>query len=244
MMHDRENVSRSVAFEMNDVGDGQTLEGYAAVFNEWTTIRDRHGEFRERLLPGSFKRTLGTRMPVLQFDHGAHPLIGSVPLGRITKIEEDARGLFVRARLSDNWLVEPVRDAIRDGAISGMSFRFTIKDEDWVRGDDGVDERTIGEVALYEVGPVVFPAYEQTSVGVRARQVASALTDPEVRHEVAQLITSLSTDDLRSLADESPAADQAPASATPVTPDAPAEGHARTRTHAQRQAIARLALDS
>ena len=44
---------------------------------------------------------------------------------------EDDRGLAVTARLSENWLIEPVRDAIAAGAVSGMSFRFTVVDEEW-----------------------------------------------------------------------------------------------------------------
>lgn len=248
-MRDRDNITRSVGFratEMrDDEGGGLTLEGYAAVFDEWTTISDRVGDFQERIAPGAFKRTLGIRTPVLQFDHGQHPLLGSMPLGRITKIDEDARGLFVRAKLSDNWMVQPVRDAIRDGAIDGMSFRFSVKDEEW-ENRDGVDYRTISEVALYEVGPVVFPAYEATSVGVRSRaaQVAAALTDPEVRQELAVLMLG-TEDDLRHLADASPAPDQDSPAGTPVPAEAPtAEGHATVRTKTQRQALAALALDS
>ena len=51
-----------------------------------------------------------------------------------------------------------------------MSFRFKVKAEDWVQGRDGEqDQRTLTEVALFEAGPVVHPAYEGTTVGVRAR---------------------------------------------------------------------------
>jgi HK97 family phage prohead protease len=205
------------------------------VFGEWTEIHDRSGAFMEQIAPGAFKRTIGQRMPVLQFDHGAHPLIGSIPLGRITSIIEDSHGLRVKARLSDNWLVEPVRDAIRDGAVSGMSFRFRVVSDQWEQRD-GADYRTITEVELYEVGPVVFPAYEATTVGVRSRQTALALTDPEVRREVASLLT-LGTEDIRSLADESPAIVDAPAAghASPVTTSA--DGHVKTRTKNQRRAI-------
>lgn len=243
IMHDRENLSRSVSFRAaRDSDDGLTLEGYAAVFNDWTEITDRAGTFKERVAPGSFKRSLGMRMPVLQFDHGHHPLIGSIPLGRFTKVEEDERGLFVRAKLSDNWLIEPVRDAIRDGAVSGMSFRFSVVEDHW-ENVDGTDHRTITEVKLFEAGPVVFPAYDSTSVGVRSRQVAQALTDPEVRHELAVLLT-LGTDQLRNLADESPATSPAPSPDTPGTPDAPTESHASVRTKKQRQALAHLTLDS
>jgi HK97 family phage prohead protease len=232
----RDNQTRFVEFRANKSEDGLTLDGYAAVFDEWTDIEDHLGTYRERITPGAFKRTLGMRMPVLQFDHGSHPLIGSLPLGRITSIAEDAHGLRVKARLSDNWLVEPVRDAIRDGGISGMSFRFRVVDEDWqLSRSDGAEERTIREVELYEVGPVVFPAYAQTSVGVRSRQTLTALQDPEVRAEIARILATGT--DVTSLADpEAPLDEHAPDSDAPVLPD-----HAAVRTRIQRQARVRLA---
>ena len=46
-----------------------------------------------------------------------------------------------------------------------MSFRFTVKDEEWADSDT---VRTIREVELHELGPVTFPAYHTTSVGVRS----------------------------------------------------------------------------
>lgn len=241
--HETEDLSRSVEFRLAETSnDGLTLEGYAAVFNDWTTVRDHAGEFQERIAPGAFKRTIGITKPVLQFDHGSHPLIGSLPLGKITRIKEDDHGLFVRARMHDNWLVAPVRDAIRDGSVTGMSFRFSVAEGgDVWETRDGVEYRTITEVKLYEVGPVVFPCYESSSVGVRSRQCAIALTDPEVRREVATLFT-LGTDHIRNLADESPATPPAPPEGTSGSSDAPAESHASTRTKAQRQAIAALAL--
>lgn len=197
IVRSKDNIVRQLDFAVEQNDDGLTLDGYGAVFNQWTDIEDMYGAYRERIAPGAFKRTLGMRMPVLQFDHGSHPLIGSIPLGRITSLSEDGHGLRVKARLSDNWLVQPVRDAIRDGGITGMSFRFRIVNEDWGRSADGTEERTISEVELYEVGPVVFPAYEQTTVGVRSRAALAALEDAEVRDEIARILTAGA--DLRSL---------------------------------------------
>jgi HK97 family phage prohead protease len=231
----KEDQVRQLAFNVAPNEDGLTLDGYGAVFNEWTMIEDEYGQYRERIMPGAFRRTLGQRMPVLQFDHGTHPLIGSIPLGRITQITEDDHGLRVKARLSDNWLVQPVRDAIRDGGITGMSFRFRIVNEKWGRGSDGMEERSISEVALYEVGPVVFPAYEQTSVGVRSRHVLRALEDAEIRDEIARImasgtdITSLATD-----IDDDP--DLVHSSDEPST-----VGHGSIPTRTQRIARMRLA---
>jgi HK97 family phage prohead protease len=232
---DTEDIVRQLAFDVDRAEDGLTLEGYGAVFNEFTEIEDNYGVYRERIMPGAFKRTLGQRMPILQFDHGAHPLIGSIPLGRITSIVEDDHGLRVKARLSDNWLVQPVRDAIRDGGITGMSFRFRIMDETWARGSDGMEERSIREVALYEVGPVVFPAYEQTSVGVRSRAALDALSDPTVRGEIAAILASGT--DLRSLAED----DQRDSSDIHESQEEPSIiDHGSHPTRAQR--IARMAL--
>jgi len=231
----RDNVRRTIEFRAEPSDDGLTLEGYAAVFGAPTEIDSWEGSFVEEIARGAFKRSLGQRTPILQFDHGQHPLIGSIPIGVIRSIREDDHGLKVRARLSDNWLVEPVRDAIRDGGVTGMSFRFRVIGEKWARRD-GMKLRTITEVELFEVGPVVFPAYEQTSVGVRSRSVASALTDPAVRAEVARLL--LSGTDLRSLAEpDAPAESHASAPAP-----APAESHAEQPTKTARTR-ALLALD-
>ena len=187
-----EVVSRSFDFDIHSTAendDGLTLEGYAAVFNSPTEIHgERSGPFMETIAPGAFAKTISERMPVLQFDHGTHPLIGSIPLGVTQHLREDEHGLFVRARLSDNWLIAPVRDAIRDGAITGMSFRFSVP-----QGKDTWDTkrttRTINEAKLYELGPVVFPAYQSTSVGVRSSQLLSLLADDKVKSELATLLT-------------------------------------------------------
>ncbi len=186
------DLVRHVEFRAVDTAtrDGLTLDGYAAVFNDWTVIEGPDGPFRERIIPGAFAKTIAERTPILQFDHGTHPVIGSIPLGVVTALEEDEHGLRVRARLADNWLVAPVRDAIANGSIDGMSFKFRVVQQDWERADDRMFERSITEIALYEVGPVVWPAYESTSVGVRSAEIAAALIDPTVRQEVARLLTS------------------------------------------------------
>lgn len=208
-------LCRSVPFELRASGtgdgepDGLTLDGYGAVFGSPTRIDSWEGTFDEEIARGAFKKSLNERTPVLQFDHGRHPMVGSIPLGSFETLREDANGLHVVARLHDNWLVQPVRDAIRSEAIPGMSFRFSVVKDEWrtaagrVISPDKVDEhlllsdrndpqtipsRTLTEVKLYEVGPVVFPAYADTTVGVRSRELAALLTDPQVRAEVARAL--------------------------------------------------------
>ncbi len=216
-------LARAVEFRATEVGDGRTLEGYAAVFNSPTRIRSWEGDFEEEIAPGAFKSALRTGKPVLQFDHGRDARTGTVPIGAIGDLREDDAGLFVSARLFDNPVVEPIRQAIEGKAVTGMSFRFEVEREEWtdnagkkVRddeigrllwdpGDRGPLKRRITRInPLHELGPVVFPAYDTTSVGVRSM----ASTDPDgYRDLVREVLAELRRNpDLYSLAGR-PAAD-------------------------------------
>lgn len=181
-----EGSIRTVPFELVGNGDGLTLEGYAAVFDTPTRIENSWespygGPFTETIKPGAFAKAVRANpKPVMQFDHGTHPMLGSIPVGAIQSLREDAKGLHVVGRVHDNWLTEPVRDAIAEGSITGMSFRFLVSDgQEW--SDDGED-RTITEFdSVPELGPVVWPAYEATSVSLRSRQFAAVVAeDPDL----------------------------------------------------------------
>lgn len=174
-------------------GDGRTLRGYAAVFGQGTEIDSWEGSFTETIRKGAFRKTIRESTPVMQFDHGRHPLIGSLPIGSIVDLREDDEGLYVEARITDNWLMQPVRDAIAEQTVNGMSFRFEVVREQWtdvngkvVRDDEighllwqpgerGPLQRELIELKCRELGPVVFPAYAGTSVSVRARDMADGL---------------------------------------------------------------------
>jgi len=165
---------RSFGFEFDararGTGDGRTLEGYAAVFNSPTRIAAVGGDFDEVISPGAFTRSIRSRMPVLQFEHGRDPRIGAAPIGAIEDLSEDSTGLHVRARLFDHPDIERVRQGIAARAITGMSFRFQVADggDRWERRSGSVDLRTVGDADVHELGPVVFPAYDTTTVSVRS----------------------------------------------------------------------------
>lgn len=195
-------LTRAVTFETRASDDGFTLEGYGAVFDSPTRIDSWEGTFDEVIAKGAFAKTLKERTPVVQFDHGHDIATGSVPIAAIEDIRDDKRCLFVRARMFDNPRVEPIRQAIAGGAIDGMSFRFRVTREEW--DDSGaLPVRTIKELDLFELGPVVFPAYESTSVGVR-----SLLADLD-ESQRARLLSDLGVDAARS-GTSTPAPDAAP----------------------------------
>jgi HK97 family phage prohead protease len=240
-------VSRSVQFRAtgdDGEGDGRTLEGYAAVFGQTTRIDSWEGTFDEEIVRGAFRKTLKERRPVLQFDHGYDWRTGSVPIGALNDLREDDEGLFVRARLFDNDVVEPIRQAIDGGAIDGMSFRFKVVRDEWrdnanklikpdelaqllySPGDRGPLRRSIKEVELFELGPVVFPAYEGTSVGVRS--LLAGLSDDDRQALIQDL-----AEEVRNLPADSET-DAAPESTSAPTPDAGTPATSGL-SHAQRQ---------
>ena len=165
---------RTVPFNLASAevnGDGLTFSGYAAVYNSPTRISGWDEDFDEQIAPGAFRAVADGNYPVLMFEHGRHPLIGTMPLGKITSAREDPAGLWIEARLIDNWLISPVRDAVAAEAIDGMSFRFTVDGDDgetWVERAGDVPLRTLNSVKVPELGPVVFPAYEPTTASVRS----------------------------------------------------------------------------
>lgn len=209
------DLLRSVPFQMvrdsdaSEEGDGWTLTGYAVTFGQPTEIDSWEGRFFESVRKGAFRKTFREQTPVCQFDHGRHPLIGSIPIGAFQELREDDQGVFVRNRITENWLMQPVRDAIAEGSITGMSFRFEVVREQWTDaqgkvvkpeevaellwspGDRGPLNRELIEVRCRELGPVVFPAYASTTVSVRARDMADGLVHDDdmtrrIRHSLAR----------------------------------------------------------
>jgi phage head maturation protease len=162
--------------------------------------------FDEEFAFGAFARSIRAKLPKMQFDHGQHPLLGSLPLGRWTSMTDEKSGVHAIGRMSDNWLVEPFRQAILEEAVDGMSIRFSVVREEWLDPDgkkvkpedvfkmldgrNGVLRRVIREAKMSEAGPVVWPAYEQTSVGVRSKVTIDLgrLTDPEQRNTLARAV--------------------------------------------------------
>lgn len=192
------DLERSAPFQFERAdegggGDGRSLKGYAAVFGQDTLIDSWEGAFTETIRKGAFRKTIRESQPVMQFDHGHHPLIGSIPIGSITDLREDDQGLWVEGRITDNWLMQPIRDAISEQTVNGMSFRFEVVRDEWrdsagklvkpdelmellwMPGDRGPLRRELIELKCRELGPVVFPAYAGTAVSVRSRGLAAEL---------------------------------------------------------------------
>jgi HK97 family phage prohead protease len=163
-------VERSYAFRADSSGDGdgRTLSGYVAVWDEEAAIYEDGRSFSESIERGAFSDSLSKRTPILCYGHGRDPLVGSLPIGTFTELREDEHGLRMTARLIDTPRVNEVAAAISSGSITGCSFRFAVEEDDW----PSRDRRVLKRVDIRECGPVAEPAYLGTSVGVRSASTA------------------------------------------------------------------------
>lgn len=173
---------------------GPVMVGHFARFNEWTKIDSAYeGRFLERIAPGAFAKTLKENRSAVKvlFNHGNDPTLGDTVLGIPDVLAEDEIGARYEVPLFDG--VPPLLlSGLRSGAY-GASFRFRVipgKDE-WVdtpersaTNPDGLPERTVREVQLFEFGPVTFPAYANATAGVRSL----SMTDEFLRRRGAVVL--------------------------------------------------------
>jgi hypothetical protein len=152
--------------EIRASGDGEPpkIYGYAAVFN---SLSEDLGGFYERIAPGAFTNTLKTEDVRGLFNHDPNYVLGRTKSETLS-LSEDDTGLAFSMDPPDTSWARDLLISIRRGDIDQMSFAFrTIRDR-WEQVGDQVI-RTLLEVKLYDVSPVTFPAYPQTSAQVRSQ---------------------------------------------------------------------------
>lgn len=172
--------------------DGRAaIVGYAAVYNRLSLDL---GGFREEIVPGAFDKILRKRGQdvVALFNHDSNIVLGRTSSGTL-ELSSDDKGL--------RYVVTPpvsradVLELIQRRDVKGSSFAFTVdkSGESFRPGDDGKAVRQIREVAgLYDVGPVLVPAYPSTSAGVAMRSYQAWLAE-QVQPAVScqSLVTSI-----------------------------------------------------
>lgn len=154
-----------------------TLEVDFSRFDTWYEIDSFwEGRFLERVRPGSFKRTIknsGSSVKVL-FNHGFDFNIGDKVLGVPELLEERPESPHLEAGLLDTSYNRDLLPGLRAGAY-GSSFMFEVLGETWreepgtsEHNPQGLPERDITEVRLFEAGPVTWPANPEATAGVRS----------------------------------------------------------------------------
>ena len=85
----------------------------------------------------------------------------------------DAQGMAIRVNLDtkNNSDSRSLYSAIERGDISGMSFMFSVDEDRWTDLESDHPTRHITKISnVIEVSAVTFPAYDDTSIGVRNKE--------------------------------------------------------------------------
>jgi uncharacterized protein len=161
---------RTMSRELRIAGEGgKQIVGHAAVFDQLSL--PMYG-FREQVKKGAFKKTIMESDIRALWNHNPDHVLGRNKAGTL-KLEEDETGLLVTIDPPDTQWANDLRESIRRGDVTQMSFGFrTIRDS--FHTGEGELVRDLEEVQLFDVSPVTYPAYPTTDVSVRALAFASS----------------------------------------------------------------------
>lgn len=177
---ERRFITTTISAGSIRVDDGEEkniLSGYAAVF-----YRDAEGfqfdwgfDLVERIMPGAFDKAIqgtdGRGDVVATFNHNSDNVLGR-STAKTLRLKVDDHGLHYSIDVPDTQIARDVVTHVKRGDIRGSSFMFDVTGENW-RMEDGIDIREVTDVALWDVGPVTYPAFEATSVQARSLIVNS-----------------------------------------------------------------------
>lgn len=165
---------------LDDPATGLRLQGYAAIFDVPSQTLRGEGDgpyemtFEEVVRPGAFARAIASAQDVrCLWNHGAEDVLGRTASGTLSLVE-DATGLRFECRLPDTSLGRDVAELVRRGDVSQCSFAFAVVADRWSGNGASGYVRELLDVDLFDVGPVTYPAYLQTSVQVRSGIVLPA----------------------------------------------------------------------
>ena len=140
------------------------MKGMAALFNN---VSADLGGFKEQIAPGAFTNCLrGCDVRAL-WNHNADHVLGRTAAGTL-RLKETDQGLLMECDMPDTTMGRDLQVSMDRGDIDQMSFGFTVAKDSWDEVN-GECIRTLLEIdTLYDVSPVTFPAYPDTSVAVRS----------------------------------------------------------------------------
>lgn len=181
---ERRAVAGTVEFREAD--EKSSIGGYAAVFNQETVIGGGLWGFREKIAPSAFDSAIETDDVRALFNHDPNYVLGRTVSGTL-RLAADKKGLRYDVDLPDTAAGRDVRELVRRGDVSGSSFGFIVEDDDWDESEvkkGKLPLRTIRKASLFDVSPVTYPAYPQTSVSARSKAQAITETADEARAQL------------------------------------------------------------
>ncbi len=169
MSRDKLRQIRSVVSDLKveETEGDMYLEGYCTVFNRETELWP--GAFEE-VSPGAFDNTLENDIRAL-INHDTTLVLGRNKANTL-ELKTDDHGLWGRVKINPNDTdAVNTYERVKRGDVSGNSFGFNITKEEEELRDDGSIKWIIKEIDLHEVSICTFPAYEDTTIEARQKQL-------------------------------------------------------------------------
>jgi HK97 family phage prohead protease len=166
--------SKPCEFRTEKREDGnQRADGKAILYEETTVLyEDESIRYEEIISRGAAKESLANDDVRAVWNHNYDIVLGRSSAGTLT-LEEKEDGVHVGIDFPDSQEGRDKYESVSRGDVSQMSFGFDILEENVVTDDRNGDKRIIRsrveKIKLWEVSPVTFPAYENTSINARDR---------------------------------------------------------------------------
>lgn len=169
---ERRSYSFEVRAEETDNGE-KIITGRPIVYGSRTNI----GPFDEVIEPGALDSADLTDVRFL-VNHNTD----MIPLARsrrnngnsTMKMTPDYQGLnldFVKLDVENNTTSRALYSAVKRGDLTGMSFMFSVDDEEWENLESDHPTRHIRAISsVVEVSAVTFPAYDATEINARNKE--------------------------------------------------------------------------
>ncbi|MFA1512847.1 HK97 family phage prohead protease [Priestia aryabhattai] len=184
---------------MKTTNDGLMVSGYVNKTNQWSQKLGQRKKFVERILPGAFNKALQNENEIhFLAEHDNNKILATTRNDSLT-LREDDNGLYMEARISPTSWGRDYHQLITDGIIKNMSFGMAVLKDSWDKLADGTYERSISDLALFEVSAVRNPAYVQSSIAARSIEVIEDVEIPEKKAEKRELTLQEQLDVKRSL---------------------------------------------
>jgi uncharacterized protein len=164
---------------------GAVIEGYAALFNKPADL----GWYIEEIDPAFFDDVLNDDVKAL-FNHDPNFILARSNAGKGTlTISVDKTGLKYSYATPDYSYAIDLAKAIENGDVSQSSFGFSVSESEWIFKEGEQDRRILKKAArLYDVSPVTYPAYADTTVAKRSATDANKqIGAPPTGHSLAML---------------------------------------------------------
>lgn len=147
--------------------DEMVIEGYFVVFNNQTELWK--GAYEE-IAPNALEKTLSNDIRAL-INHDTTLVLARNKAGTL-ELRTDSRGLWGSIKINPNDTdAVNLYERVKRGDVDQCSFGFNVVSEETEWRDDGTVKWTITEVDLHEVSVCTFPAYEDTGVVARSKEV-------------------------------------------------------------------------